>query len=90
MANSNVLVIRPFNTVFFITFAVFLLLLVIASILLKGKSERAKKTVLVAACTVTFIGFFFYKYFLSIDNDYNILTASTGGASFRCIFATST
>ena len=79
MSKRDILVIRPFNTVFCVTFAAFLLLLLIASLLLKGKSERAKKTVLVAACTVTFIGFFVYKYFLSIDGEYNILTANMGG-----------
>ena len=72
-------IVHPFNTVFLIAFAAFLALLVFASLLLRGKSEKTKRTVLVSACLLTFIGFFFYKYYLSIDADYNIITASMGG-----------
>ena len=70
---------RPLNQLFFITFAAFILLLVIASLLLRNKSEKTRETVLVTACIITFIGFFVYKYYLSIDAEYNIIRADMGG-----------
>ena len=72
-------IMRPFNTLFLVVFAAFILLLVAASILLRGKSERTRRTVLVAACAVTFVGYFIYKYMLSLDSDYNVITANMGG-----------
>ena len=72
-------IMHPFNSVFFACFALFLLLLALAGVILRGKSERAKKTVLVAACILTLIGFFVYKYFLSIDAEFNEATAAMGG-----------
>ncbi len=72
-------IMRPFNTLFLIVLAAFLALLVIASLLLRGKSDKAKTTVLVAACLVTFVGYFIYKYMLSLDTDYNVITANMGG-----------
>ena len=72
-------IMRPFNTLFLIVFAAFILLLVIASLLLRGKSERTRRIVLVAACAVTFVGYFIYKYMLSLDSDYNVITANMGG-----------
>ena len=77
--STDVWVIRPFNTVFFACFGFFLLLLLAASLLLKGKSEKTRQTVLVAACCVTLIGYFIYKYLLSLDADYDVITANMGG-----------
>ena len=70
---------RPFNALFIAVFAAFLLLLAVASLCLRGKSEKTKGKVLIAACAVTFIGFFVYKFFLSIDPEYPIITADMGG-----------
>ena len=72
-------VMRPFNAVFFSSFAVFLFLLVAASILLRKKRERTKDIVLITACIITLIGFVLYKYSLSRDSEYNIITANMGG-----------
>lgn len=72
-------IMRPFNLLFFLSFAGFLLLLMIASLLLRNKSEKVRDIVLIAACTVTLIGFIFYKIFLSLDADFNIITAEMGG-----------
>ena len=72
-------IISPGNTVFCLSFAAFLLLLILASLLLRGKSERTRQTVLIAACAVTFVGFFVYKYALSLDSDYDRITAAMGG-----------
>ena len=70
---------RPFNTLFIAVFAAFILLLVITSLILRGKSERTKSAVLIAACVITLIGFVVYKYCLSLDSDYNVITAEMGG-----------
>ena len=72
-------IIRPFNTVFMLVFAFFLLVLLLSSILLKGKSEKLRQTVLVTACLITLVGFFVYKYYLSLDVAFNEITASKGG-----------
>ena len=77
--SSDFWIIKPFNTIFNLTALAFLLVLVIASLLLRGKDEKTKGTVLVSACLVTLVGFFFYKYFLSLDSDFNEITASMGG-----------
>ena len=72
-------ILRPFNALFFGVFAAFLLLLAIASLLLKGKSEKTRQAVLVTACVITLIGFFCYKYALSLDSEYNIIRGDFGG-----------
>ena len=77
--NSAPWAMTPFNALYLTVFACFILLLVAASLLLRGKSERAKKTVLVAACAVTLLGFIYYKYALSVDRDYARITAAMGG-----------
>ena len=79
MNSHSLWIMHPFNGVFFACFALFLLLLALAGVLLRGKSERTKKTVLVAACVLTLLGFFVYKYFLSIDAEFNEATAAMGG-----------
>ncbi len=78
-SQSDFWIIHPFNTIFCICLGVFLLLLIAASLLLRGKSEKTKQTVLIAACVVTLIGYFIYKYLLSLDADYNIIRADMGG-----------
>ncbi|MBO4325537.1 MAG: YwaF family protein [Lachnospiraceae bacterium] len=72
-------IITPFNGVFFASFGFFIALLVVASLLLRGKSERTKVIVLISACAVTLVGFVFYKYFLSLDTAYSEITADMGG-----------
>ncbi len=72
-------IMTPFNPLFFAVFAGFIALLAGASLLLRGKSEKTKSMVLVAACAVTFVGYFVYKYALSLDADYNEITANMGG-----------
>ena len=71
--------ISPFNAVFCISFGLFLLLLIGSAVALRGKSEQTRARVLIGACIVTFIGFFVYKYCLSIDVDYDRLIANMGG-----------
>ena len=76
---SDFWIMRPFNTLFFLVFAVFILLLIAASILLRKKSERTRELVLITACVVTMIGFILYKVSLSRDSEFNIITAGMGG-----------
>ena len=77
--NQDFWIMRPLNLLFFITFASFVLLLVLASALLHNQSKKTRETVLITACVMTLLGFFVYKYYLSIDSEYNIITAGMGG-----------
>ena len=79
MTATSFWIMRPFNTLFCIVSAAFLVVLVAAGLLLRGRSDRAKRTVIVVACLLTLVGFFVYKYFLSIDAEFDRLTASMGG-----------
>ncbi len=76
---SNFWIMKPFNKMFFLSLAFFLLLLIVASILLHTKSTETKDIVLITACVITMIGFIFYKFFLSRDLDYSSITANMGG-----------
>ena len=76
---SGFWIMRPFTPLFWGVFAFFLAILTAAALILKNKSDRAKRVTLTAACVLTLIGFFVYKYFLSIDAEYNVLTADMGG-----------
>ena len=79
MSQESFWTMRPFNPLFFATFGAFILLLVVASLLLKKRSEKTRKIVLIVACLVTFVGFFIYKYFLSIDTAYDVIVKDTRG-----------
>ncbi len=79
MGNESFWIMKTFNPLFFVTFAAFIVLLVAASLLVKNRSEKTKKIVLITACIVTFVGFFVYKYFLSIDAEYDKLVVETRG-----------
>ena len=76
---SEFWIMRSFSPLFFALLGFFLLLLIVASLLLRGKSERTKALVLACACWVTLLGFVVYKYYLWIDADYNVITAVKGG-----------
>ena len=80
MPKESFWVMRPFNALFFCLFGFFIALLVVSSILLRKKSENTRRIVLAVACIITAIGFFVYKYFLSIDVEYDqVAYASMGG-----------
>ena len=72
-------IIRPFNPVFINTLGAFAALLVLATVLLREKSEKTKGSVLVISCLLTLAGFGIYKVFLSMDAEYNEITAVMGG-----------
>ncbi len=79
MPKENFWILRPFNAVFLCCFALFIALLVVSSLILRNKSEKTRRTVLVVACLVTVVGFFVYKYMLSLDAEYRIVNAAMGG-----------
>lgn len=79
MTQESFWIMRTFNPLFFACFGFFIALLIAASLILRKRSEKAKKIVLITACIVTFVGFFVYKYFLSIDTEYDKLVIETRG-----------
>ncbi len=70
---------RPFGPLFLAVFALFLLLLIAASLLLRKKSEHTRTLVIAVTCWVTLLGFVAYKYALSVDTAYHVITADMGG-----------
>ncbi|MBR6114405.1 MAG: YwaF family protein [Oscillospiraceae bacterium] len=79
MVQDSFWIMRPFSPLFYTVFAVFILILTASSLLLRKSSETKRRAVLVGACLVTLVGFFIYKYFLSLDGAYNEITANMGG-----------
>ena len=79
MAENSFWIMRPFNTLWLIVFGAFLLLLIIVSLILRGKDQQVKTSVLVGACLFTLAGFIVYKYYLGQDKAYDVITASMGG-----------
>ena len=69
----------PFNALYFLVFGAFILLLVLLSLILRGKSEKVKSAVLLGLCFLTLVGFVLYKAFMSRDGSYALLTAEMGG-----------
>ena len=78
-ANEELWILNPLNPLFCVITLCFLLLLTAASLWVRRKSDRTKRLVLVIASAVTLIGFFAYKYALSLDQDYNRITAAMAG-----------
>ena len=76
---SEFWIMRPYNPLFCAVLALFLLLLAGASLWLRKKSDRTRRLALAAVCMLTLIGFFFYKYYLSIDGEFDRITAGMGG-----------
>ena len=76
---SDFWILRPFSPVFLAMFAFFLLILIVGSLLLRRRSEQTRANALIIACVVTLLGFIAYKYFLSIDAEFNVATAEMGG-----------
>lgn len=73
---------KPFNTLFDVVLAALICGLALASIALRKSSERTRRAVLVSACLATIVGFFIYKYALSLDREYNVIRAPMGGFSW--------
>ena len=76
---SDFWIMKPFNALFFATFAAFLLILVVVSLIMRKRSDRAKRILIAVTALVGLVGFFVYKYFLSIDTEYDAITQNMGG-----------
>ena len=72
-------VVHPFNGIFCLMLCFFALLLALSALALRGRSAETRERVLIGACLVTLIGYFLYKHMLSLDEDYNVITAAMGG-----------
>ena len=79
MSEKEKLILKPFNKIFFALLFFFAALLIVSSILLARTSIKTRETVLLVVSVITFLEFFVYKYFLSIDKEYSEIYADTGG-----------
>ena len=79
MLDPEYLIIAPFNATFWLVLILFGLILIGLTITLKDKSDKTKRMSLVIASVITFVWFILYKYNLSLDTDFNIITAELGG-----------
>ena len=77
--DSGFLNMTPFNALFCITFAGFILILIVVSLIMRKRSEKAKRALIAVTAILTFIGFFVYKYYISIDKEYDAITQNMGG-----------
>lgn len=75
----DIMIMRPFNIVFFTVTLLFILLLIIGSVVLNKKDVKTCENVLVTISLLTMVGFFVYKLKLSMDVEYNELRANMGG-----------
>ena len=74
---------RPFNALFFTVLAVFVLILIIASAALRNVGDMTKRIILACICLFTTITFFIYKYYLSIDKEYDKIRDEIGMGGFN-------
>ena len=65
--------LKPFNPLFWYLLALFVGILVAASAVLRNQSVMTRKVVLSGACIFTFVWYFLYKHFLSIDKPYSAI-----------------
>lgn len=79
---ADILILRPFNGVFFGLFFLFAALFAGLSVLLRKRSEDARRKTLAGLMLFTLVGFIVYKYFLSIDADYAAIAAAAGMGGF--------
>lgn len=76
------LIYKPFNLTFFLCFAIFLAFLFISAKIIRKKPLDTRRRFLAGIMIFTFITFFIYKYFLSIDEEYSIICAENGIGEF--------
>lgn len=76
---EKLLIVKPFNPMFIILFAIGFGILWALTKLLKNANEGAKRAVYIFLCLLTIAGFFTYKYYLSIDADFKVINGSYGG-----------
>jgi uncharacterized membrane protein YwaF len=76
------LIIDHFNGGFFILLAFTLLFLFGFWFIFRDRSEKTKRIAVAALYTAGFLFFFLYKYWISVDEEYSILTAAAGKGAF--------
>lgn len=76
---NELLIMKPFNIAFFVLLIFGFILLWIITKVLNGAKEGPKRTTYVIICILTIIGYFAYKYTLSLDAEYNVAYAAYGG-----------
>ena len=77
-SNKDKWVLKSGNKLFFCLLSLFLCILAVLSVALRKESEMARSIVLSVMCAVTTVGFFVYKYFLSIDDEYSLIRQDSG------------
>lgn len=81
--NYNSLIYEPLNGVSFLVFGAFLAVFTLIGILMRKKSESFKGAVLAWMMIATVVGFFMYKYALSVDTDYEVILDQANKGGFR-------
>lgn len=76
---QNLLILKPFNLAFFLFAAVAVFLIWLITKILKDANDTPKKATYIIICIITIIGYFIYKYALSLDQEYNVVYGVYGG-----------
>ena len=79
---ENVLILRPLNGVFFLSFGIFALVFLVLSLALRKTRESVRRWTLACLMLAALAGFFVYKYCLSIDKPYAEIMAAAGKGGF--------
>ena len=79
---NDFLILRSFNGLFFLLFAAFALVFLILSVILRRRSDRARRGVLAGLMLFTLAVFVWYKIMLSLDTEYSALCAAAGKGAF--------
>lgn len=66
------MIIRPFNSVFFLLMALIAAGIVGFTLGFRNKSDKAKTVLITSICAVNIVLFFVYKWFLSVDEEFLI------------------
>ncbi|MBO4235524.1 MAG: YwaF family protein [Firmicutes bacterium] len=70
---------KPFSPMFIALFILGILLLWVLTKVMKNATDGAKRAVYIIICLLTVAGFFAYKYYLSMDTEFNIVASKFGG-----------
>ena len=81
--NRDKWIMRPFNALFFALLTFFVAVLIAASVALRGAGDMTKRIILACVCLFTTLTFFIYKYYLSIDKEYDIIRDEMGMGGFN-------
>ena len=81
--NSEKWIMRPFNALFFALLTFFTAVLIVASVALRSAGDMTKRIILACVCIFTTVTFFIYKYYLSIDKEYDDIRDEMGMGGFN-------